>query len=106
MGVLEVLLTLSLFYGGGFFHGYISKEDRIAKTINLQIPKHLKEEYRQPNCFEDIGTSCDKIIPRPRYIVSEEAQYNDTRHSKKQTLYLNECQDLTDAYNKNKYIED
>lgn len=106
MGILEGILLSSLLYLGGFFHGYTSKEDKVAKTINLQIPQNLKEEYLLPDCFDTKKKSCEQIIPRPRYFVSEQAYYNKTKHSRQKTLYLNISQDMTDAYNKDKYIED
>jgi len=105
-GIGELLLAVSLLFGGGYLTRWWNEEPRIAKTIDFQIPKNLTEEYRQPNCFEDIGTSCDKIIPQPRYLVSEEAMYNDVQHSKKKTLYLKKVQDLIDIYNQDKYVED
>lgn len=106
MGILEGMLLAGLLYTGGFFHGYISKEDKIAKTINIQIPKKMMEKYNLRDCYEAKGESCDKLISQPRYIVSEKDYYDFNINYKERTLYLNVCQDGIDTYNNSKYVED
>lgn len=106
MGILEGIVIAVLLYSGAFFHGYSSKDDKIAKTINLQIPKDLKEKYKVKDCFEKKDESCDDLIPKPRYIVSEREYRKLSAHCQERKLYLNVCEDTINTYNKDKYVED
>ena len=102
MDPLSWLITFALLYGGGFVNGYLVN-DKECKSIELTIPKKYSSIYEVPDCLESEGEIC--AIPEPRYVVPETGYIEFNKYVKGMRVHLDGCIDVTDQYNKNKYIE-